>query len=137
MEKKYPLYGLDVSEETSPLEAGLRWAVDLDKNGFVGQEALNQQEETGISRLLLGIEFADEAFLPAIGDEVTAEGRPVGAVTSSDTGHFLGKALAMAYVPPDLAGATVTVTSTETDDRADGIVTDRPFYDPEGTRLRT
>jgi aminomethyltransferase len=136
MEKKYPLYGLDVSEETSPLEAGLRWAVDLDKDGFVGQEALNQQEETGIGRLLLGVEFADDAFLPAIGDEVRADGQPVGAVTSSDTGHFLGRTLAMAYVPPDLVGATVTVTSTEAGDSADGTVADRPFYDPEGTRVR-
>jgi aminomethyltransferase len=136
MEKKYPLYGLDVSEETSPLEAGLRWAVDLDKNGFIGQEALNQQEETGIGRLLVGIELADDAFLPAIGDEVSADGKPVGAVTSSDTGHFLGRTLAMAYVPPDLVGSTVTVTSAETADSADGTVTDRPFYDPDGTRLR-
>src|SRR5205085_8819261 len=52
MEKKYPLYGLDVSEETSPLEAGLVWAVDLDKQEFIGSEALTQQEETGVSRRL-------------------------------------------------------------------------------------
>jgi glycine cleavage system aminomethyltransferase T len=57
-------------------------------------------------------------------------------VTSSDTGHFLGKTLVMAYVPPDLVGATVNVTSAETADSADGTVTDRPFYDPDGTRLR-
>ncbi|HEY2803461.1 MAG TPA: glycine cleavage T C-terminal barrel domain-containing protein [Actinomycetota bacterium] len=136
MEKKYPLYGLDVSEETSPLEAGLRWAVDLDKNGFVGQEALNQQEETGIGRLLVGIEFADDAFLPAIGDEVHVDGQPVGAVTSSDSGHLLGRTLAMGYLPPELVGSTVIVTSAESGADKDGTVTDRPFYDPDGTRLR-
>ena len=138
MEKKYPLYGLDVSEETSPLEAGLVWAVDLDKQEFIGSEALTQQEETGVSRRLAGIRFPDDRFLPAIGDDVSSEGNPVGAVTSADTGHALGVTLALAYLPPDLveSGAEVDVTTTETGEHATGTVTDRPFYDPEGTRLR-
>ena len=50
MEKKYPLYGLDVSETTSPLEAGLAWAVDLDAGPFVGRDALARQRDEGISR---------------------------------------------------------------------------------------
>ena len=45
MEKKYPLYGLDVSETTSPLEAGLGWAVDLDAEPFVGRDALARQRD--------------------------------------------------------------------------------------------
>jgi aminomethyltransferase len=138
MEKKYPLYGLDVSEETSPLEAGLAWAVDLDKEDFVGREALLQQEETGPARHLAGIAFPDSEFLPAIGDVVGIDGHPVGAVTSSDTGHFLERTLALAYLPPDAvsAHAEVLVTSAETGASATGTVTDRPFYDPEGARLR-
>jgi aminomethyltransferase len=139
MEKKYPLYGLDVSEETSPLEAGLGWAVDLDTEGFVGRDALVQQEETGVTRLLAGIEFPDDAFLPKIGDDVSVDGRPVGAVTSADTGHFLERTLALAYLPPEQVRARgeVLVTSAESGQSATGSVTDRPFYDPDGTRLRT
>jgi aminomethyltransferase len=139
MEKKYPLYGLDVSEETSPLEASLEWAVDLDKDDFIGREALLQQEEIGVTRTLAGIAFPDASFLPAVGDDVSIEGTPVGAVTSSDTGHFLERTLALAYLPPEIAGGggEVTVSSTESGESATGTVTDGPFYDPEGARLRT
>ncbi|MDP9242595.1 MAG: aminomethyltransferase family protein [Actinomycetota bacterium] len=139
MEKAYPLYGLDVSEETSPLEAGLAWAVDLEKESFVGHDALLQQDETGLTRRLAGIEFPDAEFLPAIGDGVSIDAHPVGAVTSSDTGHFLDRTLALAYLPPDAVAAhsEVLVTSTEAGASATGTVTDRPFYDPEGARLRT
>jgi hypothetical protein len=68
MEKKYPLYGLDVSETTSPLEAGLTWAVDLDAGSFVGRDALARQRDEGISRLLTGIELPDLSRVPAAGE---------------------------------------------------------------------
>ena len=56
IEKKYPLYGLDVDEHTSPLEAGLAWAVDLDAEGdFIGKDALRRQREAGMRRRLAGI----------------------------------------------------------------------------------
>lgn len=139
MEKKYPLYGLDVSEETTPLEAGLSWAVDLDGDrDFIGRDALRVQREQGPARLLAGISFPDLAYVPEIGDPVMAsDGTQVGTITSSDTGHFLDQALAMAYLPPAVvaAGATVTVASSD-GTSGSGTVTDRPFYDPEGSRLR-
>ncbi len=104
MEKKYPLYGLDVSETTSPLEAGLGWAVDLDGSDFMGRDALMRQRDEGIARLLTGIEFPDLSFVPSAGDAVaTADGEPLGTLTSADRGWFLGKALAMGYLPFDLA----------------------------------
>jgi aminomethyltransferase len=138
MEKKYPLYGLDVSETTSPLEAGLGWAVDLDGSGFVGRDALRRARDGGIARLLTGIEFPDMAFVPAAGDVVeTADGEPLGTLTSTDRGWFLGKALAMGYLSADLpAGSPVKVTSAD-GARGDGRTTHRPFYDPDGTRVRT
>ncbi len=136
MEKKYPLYGLDVNETTSPLEANLAWAVDLDSDGFVGREALRRQRDEGVERLLLGIAFPDLSFVPAIGDEVRLDGEPVGTVTSADQGHSLGRALAMAYLPPSALGEEVTVTAAEGQASAIGTVTDRAFYDPDGERPR-
>jgi aminomethyltransferase len=137
MEKAYPLYGLDVSETTSPLEAGLAWAVDLDGADFLGRDALRRQRDGGIERLLTGIAFADLSFVPAPGDPVTgAGGEPLGAITSADRGWFLGTALAMGYLPAGLPeGSRVTVGSTD-GTRAEGVTTHRPFYDPDGTRVR-
>ena len=79
MEKKYPLYGLDVSETTSPLEAGLGWAVDLDAEPFIGRDALRRQRDEGVERLLTGIELPDLSHVPAAGDAVSdADGRGAG-----------------------------------------------------------
>jgi aminomethyltransferase len=138
MEKKYPLYGLDVSETTSPLEAGLGWAVDLDGSEFIGRDALRRQRDEGTARLLTGIAFPDLSFVPAAGDVVTiSDGESLGTLTSTDRGWFLGKALAMGYLPADLpAGSPVRVTSAD-GARGDGVTTHQPFYDPDGARVRT
>jgi aminomethyltransferase len=138
MEKKYPLYGLDVSETTSPLEAGLGWAVDLDAEPFIGRDTLRRQRDEGIERLLTGIQLPDPSHVPAAGDAVTdPDGRALGELTSTDRGWFLGVALAMGYLPADLApGSSVTVTSSD-GTAATGTTTHRPFYDPEGIRVRS
>jgi glycine cleavage system T protein (aminomethyltransferase) len=137
MEKKYPLYGLDVSETTSPLEAGLTWAVDLDTDPFIGRDRLLRQRDDGVSRLLTGIELPDLSRVPAAGDVVSdADGRELGTLTSTDRGWFLGKALAMGYLPADLSsGSSVTLTSSDAT-TAEGRITHRPFYDPDGARVR-
>lgn len=137
MEKKYPLYGLDVSQTTSPLEAGLSWAVDLEAEPFIGSEALRRQRDQGVDRLLTGIALADLSHVPAAGDAVSdADGRALGELTSTDRGWFLGRALALGYLPADLpSGTSVTLTSPD-GDVVDGVTTHRPFYDPDGTRVR-
>jgi aminomethyltransferase len=135
MEKKYPLYGLDVNDTTSPLEANLAWAVDVDKDGYIGRDALRRQRDEGLSRLLVGIEFPDLSFVPAAGDAVALDAEQVGTVTSSDRGWFLRKGLAMAYLPPRNAGGEVVITSGD-GTTATGVVTERAFYDPDGGRVR-
>ena len=138
MEKKYPLYGLDISEETSPLEAALGWAVDLEGAPFVGRDALLRQRDEGVTRTLVGIEFPDTAFLPAAGDTFSTGGRDVGKVTSSGTGWFLGKNLAMGYVDPSVTADTeVMVTSAASGASAKGTLTDKAFYDPDRERVRS
>jgi aminomethyltransferase len=138
MEKKYPLYGLDVGETTSPLEAGLGWAVDLGSTTFIGRDALMRQRDEGITRLLVGIEFPDLSFVPAAGDVVSGlDGNELGTLTSTDRGWFLGKALAMGCLPAGLLPeSAVTVTSAD-GAKGEGLTTDRPFYDPEGVRVRS
>jgi aminomethyltransferase len=138
MEKKFPLYGLDLNETTSPLEASLGWTVRFDKGEFVGREALVRQRDEGVTRRLVGIAFDGTTFLPKAGDPIANDGRLVGAVTSSDTGHSLGRTLAMGYVEPGAAvdGTPVTIASAETGVSAAGVVHTRAFYDPERERVR-
>ena len=138
MEKKFPLYGLDLNETTSPLEASLGWTVQFEKGDFVGREALVRQRDEGLTRRLVGIAFDGTGFVAKTGDPVERDGTPVGRVTSSDIGHSLGKALAMAYLEPAVAvdGTSVQVTSAESGASADGIVHTRAFYDPDRMRVR-
>lgn len=137
MEKKYPLYGLDVSETTSPLEAGLGWAVDLEAQGFIGRDALLRQRDAGITRLLAGIELSDLSTVPAAGDVVSGPGgEALGTLTSTDRGWFLGKALALGYLPAGLPAGSIVSVATADGVHAEGRTTDRPFYDPDGQRIR-
>jgi aminomethyltransferase len=138
MEKKFPLYGLDLNETTSPLEASLGWTVRFDKGNFVGREALLRQRDEGVARQLVGIAFEGTAFLPKGGDEVSVDGRKVGSLTSSEIGHTLGRSLGMGYLEPSAAtdGTQVVVTSAETGDSAPGVVHTKAFYDPNRERVR-
>ncbi len=138
IEKRYPLYGLDLDETTSPIEAGLGWTVRFDKGDFTGREALLRQRDAGVTRTLVAIEFPDLEFLPAPGDEIGIDGKPVGKVTSADRGYFLGRSLAMGYLNPGAAaaGTSVTVTSGASGESKIGTVSIKAPYDPERTRVR-
>ena len=138
MEKKFPLYGLDLNDTTSPLEASLGWTVRFDKARFVGRDALARQRDEGVTRRLVGIAFEGTDFVPKAGDSVAVGGESVGSVTSSDIGHSLGRALAMGYVHSTAAvdGTPVSVTSAETGSSAGGVVHTRAFYDPDRLRVR-
>jgi aminomethyltransferase len=136
IEKRYPLYGLDLDDGTTPLEAGLGWAMDLDGRDFVGADALRRQRDEGVERSLVGLAFEDLAPLPKPGDAVLADGERVGTVTSADHGYAVGRSLALAYVRPDAApqGASLTVTGDST---WPVTVSLEAFYDPNGERVRS
>ncbi len=138
MEKKFPLYGLDLNETTSPLEASLGWTVRFDKGDFVGREALVGQRDEGVTRRLVGVAFEGTGFLPKAGDAISLDDRQVGSLTSSDIGHSLGRTLGMGYVEPAAAadGTPVTVTSSDTGVVGTGVVHTKAFYDPERERVR-
>jgi aminomethyltransferase len=138
MEKKFPLYGLDLNETTSPLEASLGWTVRFDKGAFVGRDALLRQRDEGVTRRLVGIAFEGTEVVPKSGDAIQLDETSVGTVTSGDVGHTLGRALAMGYVEPSVAtdGATLDVVSAESGTAIRGVVHTRAFYDPDRQRVR-
>ncbi|WP_242396221.1 glycine cleavage system aminomethyltransferase GcvT [Anaeromyxobacter oryzisoli] len=102
LEMAYRLYGADMDDTTTPLEAGLAWVVKLDKGDFVGRDALVRQREQGLTRKLVGFQLVE----PGIGRHgypVLQDGRKVGQVTSGTRSPSLGTSIGLAYVPPALA----------------------------------
>ncbi len=136
IEKKYPLYGLDLDETTSPYEAGIGWTVHLDKGEFIGRDALVRQHDAGISRSLMGVAFEGTAFRPGPGDPVMIDGRAVGKVTSADTGYTLGRTLALGYLEPAIADGTSVLVTTADGSSAPGMVHHAALYDPDRSRAR-
>jgi aminomethyltransferase len=110
LEMAYRLYGADMDERTTPLEAGLGWVVKLDKGAFVGREALIRQKEQGIARKLVGFVLT-EAGIARHGYPALQGGRKVGEVTSGTRSPTLGTSIGLAYLPPALAaeGSTFAV----------------------------
>lgn len=109
-EMKYALYGNDIDDAHTPLEAGLGWIVKFDKGDFIGSAALKAQKERGIQRKLVGFELTG-AGIPRAHYPVLKDGQKVGEVTSGTMGPTVKKAIGMAYVPTALAteGSTFDV----------------------------
>ena len=97
LESAMRLYGQDITDQTSVLEAGLGWIVGWEKEGFIGDDVLRLQKADGVSRRLVGFEMVDRG-IARHGYEVYAEGVEIGIVTSGTHAPFLKKAIGMAYV---------------------------------------
>lgn len=95
------LYGNELSDDHTPYEAGLGWVVKLDKEAFVGKEALEAQKAAGIPRKLVGFTLTERG-IPRSGYRILSEGEPVGVVTSGTMSPTLKIPIGMAYVPPSL-----------------------------------
>ena len=102
LEMGYALYGSDLDEEHSALEAGLGWVVKPGKGAFLGRRALAAERERGVRRRLAGIRLVERGF-PRPGHDVVSDGDVVGVVTSGTMSPSLGAGIALAYVPVALA----------------------------------
>ena len=101
-EMKYPLYGNDIDDMHTPLEAGLGWTVKWDKGPFIGEEALKAQKAEGVKRKWVGFEMTG-AGIPRSHYPILKDGLPVGEVTSGTMGPSVKKAIGMGYVPMEMA----------------------------------
>ena len=100
LEMGYPLYGQDLGPDRTTFEAGLDWAVSLDKGDFVGREALVRQREAGLPSRLFGLRTRDRRHIPRAHQQVAAGGRAAGEVTSGTFSPVLGVGIALAYLSP-------------------------------------
>ena len=99
LEKGFALYGNDITDTTSPLEAGLGWITKLNKGEFVGSDWLKEQKEAGVSRRLVGFELDARRAPRHDYPIVDAEANPIGIVTSGTHSPSLDKPIGMGYVP--------------------------------------
>lgn len=101
LEAAMALYGQDIDDQTTPLEAGLGWLVHWDKGDFLGRSILEQQRDRGKPKVLVGLEMTGRN-IARHGYPVLANDQVVGIVTSGTLSPTLGKPVALAYVPPSL-----------------------------------
>jgi aminomethyltransferase len=104
LEAGYALYGHELDEETTLLEADLGWIAKLDKGDFLGREVLARQKQEGTRKKLVGFEMTDRGICRD-GYNVMVDGKSVGRVTSGSYAPFLKKSIGLGYVPPTLAAA--------------------------------
>ena len=102
LEAALPLYGHELDETTSPLEARLERFVKLETGGFIGAEAIARRRDQGHPRLLAGFILEGRGIARA-GYPIAVEGEAVGVVTSGAPSPTLGKSIGLGYVPPTLA----------------------------------
>jgi glycine cleavage system T protein len=143
LEKAYRHWGHDVTDEDTPLEAGLAFAVAWDKpDGFIGREALLRQRRSGIHRRLVNFKLQVSEPLPYHNEPIWRNGQLVGRTTSGMFGHTVGQPLAMGYIEREgdcittewiNAGAYELEVAAE---RVPASVSLRPFYDPSNGRIR-
>jgi aminomethyltransferase len=127
LEAAMRLYGNDMDETTTVLEADLGWIVGWKKDEFIGADVLRRQKADGVSRKLVGFEVLDRA-IARHGYDVYVDGAKAGVVTSGTQTPFLKKAIGMAYVPAD---RTAPGSEFEIDVRGRRVraqVASMPFY---------
>ncbi len=102
LEAAFPLYGHELDDQTTLLEANLGWICKLQKGDFLGREILLKQRQEGTRKKLIGFEMAERG-IGRDGYNVLIDGDVVGIVTSGSPAPFLGKNIGLAYVPPQYA----------------------------------
>ena len=127
LEMGYALYGNDLDEKRTPLEAGLGWVTKLDKPDFVGADALRKLKEQGVRQRLVGFVLKERGF-PRHGYEVRASGQGAGEVTSGTVSPSLDKGLGLAYVATELSKPGTAIEIMVRDKAVAAEVTRPPFY---------
>ena len=136
LEKAHILAGQDTDSESNLLEASMPWILKLDKGDFVGRWSAEHVKDRGLETRLVGFRVATD-HLPAEGGQIVEDRRPVGRITSARRSEIVGSTIGLAWVPADKA-----VEGADFDVRINGElvkaeVTLKPFYDPDGERLRS
>ncbi|WP_414549174.1 glycine cleavage system aminomethyltransferase GcvT [Anabaena sp. CCY 0017] len=128
LEAAMALYGQDIDDTTTPLEAGLSWLVHLDTKGdFIGREVLAQQKADGVQKRLIGLQMSGRN-IARHGYPIVSAGEVVGEISSGTLSPTLGYPIALAYVPTTLAKVGEQLEVEIRGRTYPGVVVKRPFY---------
>lgn len=128
-EPAFPLYGHEIDENTTPLEANLRWACKFETD-FIGKAALLKQKDEGLNKKLIGFELTEKG-VPRQGYPVASEsGEEVGAVVTGLYAPTVEKYCGHAFVPPDYAAVGTPLQIIIRNKPKAAVVVKRPFYKP-------
>jgi len=136
LEKGYRLWGQDLHTEHDPVEAGLGFAVKMDKGVFQGREALAEVLERGSPDKLACVTLDDPRAVVLGKEPIRFDGRVVGYATSAGYGYSVGRCIVYGYLPAELAVPGTPVEVEYFDERLPATVAEDPLWDPKGERLR-
>jgi len=126
MEMKYLLYGMDIDEETNPIEAGLGWITKLNKANFIGRDALRLAKKD-LKRRLVCIIMAERA-IPRKGCQIYCDNNLIGTITSGTMSPSLGKGIGIGYVNSKYTNAKQNITVDIRGKVKKGMIIKPPFY---------
>jgi glycine cleavage system T protein len=136
LEKGYRVWGADISPEETPWEAGLGFAVKLDKSDFIGRDAVAAARERPLERRLVCLVLAEPRAVALGSEPVRVEGEIVGRVTSGGYGYTVERSIAYAYVPAERAEPGQPVEVEIFGEWVAGEIATEPLFDPAGERIR-
>ncbi len=139
-EKAFRHFGHDICAADHVLEAGLGFAVDMNKPAFIGREAVLEKRRTGLDRTLLQFQLKDPAPLLYHNEPILRDGEIVGYLSSGSYGHYLGSAVGLGYVPcrgearPQVLSSSYQIEVAGS--RVDALASAKPLFDPSSDRVR-
>ena len=140
MEKGFRHFGHDITSEDHVLEAGLGFAVKMDKPNFIGRDAVLAKRETGLEQRLVQFKLTDAEPLLYHNEPILRNGENVGYLSSGGYGHHVGAAIGMGYVPckgesvAELLASSFEIDVMGTRVKAEAQL--KPFYDPKSERVK-
>jgi aminomethyltransferase len=126
------LYGHELSDTITPLEANLSWICKLEKGDFIGRNALLKQKQEGLKRRLVGFEMTDKGIARDFFD-VYIEGEKIGYVTSASPAPFLKKNIGLAFVPIEFAKVGQEIKIDVRGKLLSAVIVKTPFYKRQKT----
>jgi aminomethyltransferase len=124
----YPLYGHELNEDTSPIEAGVGFFVSLDKGDFIGRSMLAEHKAGGARKKCIAFRMSEKSAPPRPGYGIFAAGTKVGEVVSGTQSPSLNVGIGLGYVPPGLAKTGTPIEIEIRGKRAPAVIVPKPFY---------
>jgi 4-methylaminobutanoate oxidase (formaldehyde-forming) len=137
LEKGYRYWSSEISPDYSPLEAGLGFAIKMNKGDFIGKEALLKQKEAGLTRKLCCMTLADSRTI-ALGKEPirSKEGKMIGWVAAGGYGYSIGQSIIYGYLPIEFSKVGTQLLVEFLGEQVGAVVVQSPLWDPKGERVK-